>query len=160
MFRIGCVAIVSVIALHAVAADAQTPTNDAVGAVVEKLFDAMKASDTAATRNTFLPAARVIPIQPGAAVSSSPLGLSVDQFVAFVGRNPQGSWIERVWEPSQHISGPLADLWFEYDVYKGATFDHCGVNAVQLQQTASGWKIVSMAFTSATQGCASHPPPK
>jgi hypothetical protein len=134
---------------------AQTgPTTDPVTAVVEKLFVAMRASDTAATRAAFVPSGRVIPIQPGAAVGA---GLSVDQFVAFVGRSQ--SWIERIWSPSQRVSGPLADLWFEYDVYKGATFDHCGVNAVQLQQTSDGWKIVSMAFTNVTQGCGSHPPP-
>ena len=138
---------------------AQASGTDPVAATVEKLFVAMRASDTGATRSAFLPAGRVIPIQAGAPGNSASAGLSVDQFVAFVGRNAKGSWVERIWNPSQHVSGPLADLWFEYDVYKGATFDHCGVNAVQLQQTSDGWKIASMAFTSVTQGCASHPPP-
>ena len=133
----------------------QPSTADPV-ATIEKLFDAMRASDTASTRGALVPTGRVIPIQAGAGTGA---GLTVDGFVAFVGRNPHGSWIERIWNPSQRVSGPLADLWFEYDVYKGTTFDHCGANAVQLQQTANGWKIVSMAFTSATQGCASHPPP-
>ena len=141
--------------LHGGAAGSQTASSDPA-AVVEKLFVAMRASDTAATRAAFVPTGRVIPIQAGASTA----GLSVDQFVAFVGRNPQGSWIERIWNPSQHVSGPLADLWFEYDVYKSTTFDHCGVNAVQLQQTADGWRVVAMAFTSATQGCPSHPAPK
>lgn len=150
MYKLALVAL-----MYAGGAVAQTAATDPVTAVVEKLFVAMRASDTAATRAAFVPAGRVLPIQAGAAVGA---GLSIDQFVAFVGRSQ--SWIERIWNPSQRVSGPLADLWFEYDVYKGATFDHCGVNAVQLQQTADGWKIVSMAFTSVTQGCASHPPPK
>jgi len=140
------------------AGGAQTPDN-AVTAVVERLFAAMRASDTAATRAVFMPAGRVIPIQASAAGNSTALGLSVDQFVAFVGKNAAGSWIERIWNPSQRVSGPLADLWFDYDVYRETTFDHCGVNAVQLQQTTSGWKIVSMAFTSATAGCDSHSAP-
>ena len=58
------------------------------------------------------------------------------------------------------ISGPLADLWFEYDVYRGSTLDHCGVNSVQLQETTTGWKIVTMVFTSVTQGCAARQPSK
>ena len=154
------VKIALLIVFNGAVAVAQSPAIDPLTAVVEKLFVAMRTSDTAATRAAFVPTGRVVPIQPGVASGSTNAGLSVDQFVAFVGRNPQGSWIERIWNPSQRVSGPLADLWFEYDVYKGATFDHCGVNAVQLQQTSDGWKIVSMAFTSVAQGCASHPPPK
>lgn len=131
-----------------------------VTAVVEQLFVAMKASDTAATRSAFVANGRVIPMQAGAQAPALGQGLSIDQFVAFVGRNAAGTWIERLWDPAVRISGPLADLWFEYDVYRGATFDHCGVNSVQLQETTAGWKIVTMAFTSVTQGCAVHPPPK
>jgi len=151
MFRFALVAL-----FHGAVAVAQTPAGDPVISVVERLFVAMRASDTAATRAAFIPAGRVLPIQSGVSTG----GLSVDQFVAFVGRNGQGSWIERLWNPSQRVNGALADLWFEYDVYKGATFDHCGANAVQLQQTGDGWKIVSMAFSSATQGCPTHPPPR
>lgn len=154
MFRIALL-----MCFHGAVVLAQSVANDPVTSVVEKLFVAMRASDTAATRSAFMPTGRVIPIQAGIASSSATAGLSIDQFVAFVGRLPTGTWIERIWSPSQRISGPLADLWFEYDVYKGATFDHCGVNAVQLQQTSGGWKIVSMAFTSVPQGCAPHPPP-
>jgi hypothetical protein len=44
-------------------------------------------------------------------------------------------------------------------VYRGTTFDHCGVNSVQLQETTSGRKIVTMAFTSVTQECPAHSAP-
>ena len=77
--------------------------------------------------------------------------------MTFVGRNATGTWNERFWNPIVRVSGPLADLWFDYDVYRGTTFDHCGVNSVQLQETTTGWKIVTMAFTSVTQGCPRHP---
>ena len=130
-----------------------------VTAVVQRLFVAMRASDTAATRSAFVGNGRVIPIQPGGQAAALGQGLSIDQFVAFVARNAPGVWIERAWSPAVRITGPLADLWFEYDVYRGPAFDHCGINSVQLQETTTGWKIVSMAFTSVTQGCASRPPP-
>jgi hypothetical protein len=130
-----------------------------ITAVVQQLFVAMKASDTAATRSAFVANGRVIPMQPGGQAPALGQGLSIDQFVAFVGRNAAGTWVERFWNPAVRISGPLADLWFEYDVYRGATLDHCGVNSVQLQETTTGWKILTMAFTSVTQGCAPHPAP-
>ena len=98
-------------------------------------------------------------MQAGGQPASLGQGLSIDQFVTFVGRNAVGSWVERFWNPIVRISGPLADLWFDYDVYRGSSLDHCGVNSVQLQETTTGWKIVTMAFTSVTQGCPSHPAP-
>ena len=142
------------------AAVGQTVVGDSqVTSVVQRLFVAMRASDTAATRSAFVANGRVIPINPGGQAATLGQGLTIDQFVAFVGRNAPGVWIERLWSPAVRTTGPLADLWFEYDVYRGATFDHCGINSVQLQETITGWKIVTMAFTSVTQGCASHPPP-
>ena len=119
----------------------------------------MKASDTAATRSAFVANGRVIPTNPGGQAPSLGQGLSIDQFVAFVGRNAAGSWVERLWNPIVRISGPLADLWFDYDVYRGSALDHCGVNSVQFQETTTGWKIVTMAFTSVAQGCPPHPAP-
>jgi hypothetical protein len=146
--------------LSAKTTPAQTGSRDAqITAVVQQLFVAMKASDTAATRSAFVANGRVIPMQPGGQSASLGQGLSIDQFVTFVGRNAVGSWIERFWIPVVRISGPLADLWFDYDVYRGSSLDHCGVNSVQLQETTAGWKIVTMAFTSVTQGCPSHPAP-
>ena len=146
--------------LSAGTARAQTASRDSqITAVVEHLFVAMKASDTAATRSAFVGNGRVIPVQAGAQSASVGQGLSVDQFVAFVGRNAVGSWVERFWNPVVRNSGPLADLWFDYDVYRGSSLDHCGVNSVQLRETTGGWKIVTMAFTSVTQGCPSHPAP-
>jgi len=146
--------------LSARTTSAQTASRDAqITSVVQQLFVAMKASDTAATRSAFVANGRVIPVQAGAQAPSVGQGLSIDQFVAFVARNPTGSWNERFWNSVVRISGPLADLWFDYDVYRGSSLDHCGVNSVQLQETTTGWKIVTMAFTSISQGCPPHPAP-
>ena len=148
------------ILLSPVEASAQAGSKESqITAVVQQLFVAMKASDTAATRSAFVANGRVIPTNPGGQALSLGQGLSIDQFVAFVGRNAAGSWVERLWNPVVRISGPLADLWFDYDVYRGSALDHCGVNSVQLQETTTGWKIVTMAFTSVTQGCPAHPAP-
>lgn len=121
-------------------------------AVIEQLFAAMRSSDTAVIRTLFLANARVIPLPAATA-------LSVDQFVAFAGRNAPDTWIERIWSPVIKQTGPLADLWFEYDVYKGKAFAQCGVNSVQLVETGGGWRIVTMTFTASQTGCPEHPAP-
>jgi hypothetical protein len=152
--------LVSLISLVAVTLSAQAQSaSDQPTAVIDRLWAAMAAGDSAATRALFTPAGRVLPVPaPGAPQTPGP-GLSVDQFVRFVAQNPVGSWRERMWSPSVRLNGALADVWFEYDVYRAGKFDHCGFNAVQLQSTGGGWKIMSMAFTSATVGCAPHNPP-
>jgi hypothetical protein len=140
---------------------AQTqPPDSQVDTVVQRLFTAMRARDTTTIRAAFASNARIVHI-PATAIDAASMGqgMSVNQFVAFSATNPPDSWIERMWNPSHRVSGPLADLWFDYDVYRSAVLDHCGVNSVQLQAANGGWKIVSMAFTAVTQGCVKRAPP-
>ena len=158
--RIVCPQVLVFFALGPVVLNGQTASRDSSRvAVIHQLFAAMKASDTSATRAAFVANARIINVPGGAASQSAGKGLTVDQFVAFVGKNPVGSWIERAWSPTERVSGPIADLWFDYDVYRGSTLDHCGVNAVQLQETTEGWKILTMSFTSVANACPAHAPP-
>src|SRR5262245_23861191 len=72
---------------------AQAPNRERdVARVIDQLFAAMRASDTAATRAAFVANARVIPIAPNGTVETAGRGLSVDQFTTFVGRNASGTW--------------------------------------------------------------------
>jgi hypothetical protein len=55
--------------------------------------------------------------------------------------------IERMWDPIVATNGSLAMLWAPYDFYTGATFSHCGVDAVNLMKTDDGWRIVGLSWT-------------
>jgi hypothetical protein len=136
-----------------------TPEKEALAAV-QKLFDAMHAKDTAAVRATFEPGARVIGIRTDSAGTHTSRALSVNEFVAFVGRDTRAPWTERAWNPEVRVSGPLATVWTEYDFHFGNTFSHCGIDAVQLLRSGDGWKIVSLAYTNTPAGCTRHPPPE
>jgi ketosteroid isomerase-like protein len=136
-------------------ARASGPQDDArdVLAVVQRLFDAMKAKDTAAVRAVFEPRARLVGMrtrQDGTVVLQH---LGVDDFVGFIGRDARGPWIERAFEPEVRVRGTLATVWASYDFHFGKEFSHCGVDAVQLLRTADGWKIVSLADTFEREGC-------
>jgi len=79
--------------------------------------------------------------------------------------NPPDGWIEsissfegpeideRFYDPTVEISGPLASVWTEYDLYVGGEFRHCGVDAFHLALTEEGWKIVHLADTRVQDGC-------
>ena len=121
-------------------------------ATIQQLFTAMAAGDSAAARRAFLPVGRVLPIR-----GTPPTPLTVDQFAAYVATIPPGSWNERIWEPRSETFESLAQVWFEYDVVRADTVSQCGRQSVQLTRTPDGWRIMSMAFTSAPSPCTRAP---
>lgn len=133
---------------------AQTPAGreaEVLG-VMEKLFEAMAARDTAVIRSVFDPTARLVraPTRQGAtAVQVS----TVDQFVNSIARAPAGELIERIYAPEIRIDGNLATIWTFYTLHIGEQFSHCGIDAAQLFHTGASWKIVSLADTARRENC-------
>jgi len=138
---------------------AQPPADGAVLATIEQLFAAMRTRDTAGVRAAFEPGARLVGIRPRADGSTYTQALSVDQFVAFVGRDNRGAWIERTFQPKVFIDGTMATVWAEYDFHLGDRLTNCGTDSVQLLNIGGAWKIVSIADTYRTSGCPDHGPP-
>jgi hypothetical protein len=141
------------------AGPAQPDERAAVVAVVQRMFDAMRARDTAAVRAVFEPGARLVGIRVRADGDTVEQSLSVDEWVAFIGRDTRGEWLERAFDPEVRIDGTLATVWAGYDFHLGGRFSHCGVDAVQLLRLPQGWRIVAIADTYRTTGCPRRPPP-
>lgn len=123
-----------------------------VRATIDRLFDAMRAGDSATVRAVFHPAGRI-----GSAVARQGV-VSVrpdapDAFIRAVGGPRQGVWDERIAEVQIAVDGPLATAWMEYAFYLGDQRSHCGVNAMQLVRMAEGWQIVSLIDTRRQEGC-------
>lgn len=119
--------------------------------VVARLFDGMRAADSAAVRSVFHPEARLIRtgVRDGRpAVSLAAVGGFLD---ALGGATEV--WDERLYDPEVRIDGNLASVWADYTFHRGDAFSHCGVDAFQLARTAEGWKIVSLADTARREGC-------
>lgn len=121
-------------------------------AVVKRLFDGMRAGDSAMVRSTFhstalLWSAGVRNGTPEARVDS------VDSFVRAVGTPHPEKWDERTSGEIVHIDGTLAVVWADYSFHVGSRFSHCGVDTFQLARTTSGWKIVALADTRRREGC-------
>ena len=131
---------------------------DEVLAVAERLFAAMEAKDTAGVRAAFAPGAKLVGLRTRPDGTVVYQQLTIDEFVAFVGRDTRGAWVERAFHPEVRISGTLATVWADYDFHLGGTFTHCGVDALQLLHFADGWKIVSLADTYVREGCPARPP--
>ncbi len=121
--------------------------------VVRRMFDAMRARDTAAMRAVFDTNAVLISTanRQGAPV----VGYTrIGNFIEGITRAPAGQLLdERIYAPEVRASDNLATVWTEYDFYLGSNFSHCGVDAFMLAKTDAGWKIVSLADTRRREGC-------
>lgn len=121
-------------------------------AVVQRLFDGMRAADSSMVRSTLHPDTRLV--TAGEAEGGPELGVgSMDDFVTAVGTPHEEVWDERIWDPEVRIDGHLATVWVSYAFYLGTEFSHCGVDAFQLFDGAEGWKIFQIADTRRREGC-------
>lgn len=138
------------------ATPARSADEQAVLAVITRLFDAMRAGDSAGVRATFQPGAQLA--TPLVRQGTPSLRVeTVDDFAKAVGTPHPEPWDERTWNERVFIDGNLAVVWTEYALYVGERFSHCGVDAFQLFKGADGWRIFSLADTRRREGCT--PPP-
>jgi hypothetical protein len=152
--RLSVGVVAGLLAMAPVAAAQTTPAPDeraAVLAVVQRLWDGMKARDTALVRSVFDTAAtlsRVVNRNGVASIQYAP----ISEFIEALGRSTD-EWNETMYSPEVRIDGPLATVWAEYDFHLGTRFSHCGVDAFQLLKTSVGWKITAIADTARRDGC-------
>jgi len=133
---------------------AQTP-KDSVIRTVNEWFTAMTARDTATTAR--------LQIAEGMSFGLREQGDTVAYFhrsnTAYVRQlaTMRETWVERIWDSTVLVHGPLATLWAPYDIYTNGKFTHCGVDAFTLIRTKGGWKIATVAFTMEPTGCPPSP---
>ncbi len=155
-----CMALLAAVCTVPSRVDAQTSDERDALATVQKLFDAMRAKDSAAIRSLFVADGRLVGMRTRPTGETIMQSLTADQFAAFVARDTRAAWIERAWSPQVRVRGSLATVWAEYDFHFGTQFSHCGVDAVQLLKVPNrGWQIVSIADTFEQAGCPSRPAP-
>jgi len=142
----------SLLVLSPAPARAQADDRAAVLATVHRLFDGMRAGDSAAVRAVFHPAA----LLATAVVRQGAPALQVDTLESFIRAvgTPHGEvWDERIHGEEVRIDGPLASVWAEYSFHSGGRFSHCGVDAFQLARGADGWRIIVLSDTRRREGC-------
>src|SRR5690606_18317232 len=141
-------------AAAAPAAAQQQSDEQAVIAVVQKLFDGIRARDTVMMMSTFAPGAQLLGLAQRDGTESM-RALPVEQFARQIAGAPQGEgeFIERVYDPQVKIDGNLATYWAYYTFHVGDRFSHCGVDAAVLFRFSDGWKIANIADTRRQDPC-------
>jgi cyanophycinase len=122
-----------------------------VTAVMNRLFDAMRAQDTAAIRLLAHPELRLF--VPGEQHGAPALRVAtLDEFIASVAAATE-RLDERALAPEIRVDGNLAAIWTYYDFRRGDDFSHCGYDAFHMARTGSGWRIIGLAYTTRQHGC-------
>lgn len=134
-------------------ARAQSADADAAYAVVTRLFDAMRARDTAVMRGSFAAGAALQSVTPAGVQRAA-----IDDWIGSVARAAEGLLLdERLGAPTVLEDGGLATVWVPYWFFAGERFSHCGVDAFVLAREGGTWKILSVADTRQRDGCPPAP---
>jgi hypothetical protein len=134
------------------AADAATPEEAEVLAVLDRLFLGMRERDASMLEDVFHADAHMF-VAPSGTDAPVPVAVrSTESFIATVGAGGEPLH-EPYFNPEVRIDGHLAYVWTFYHIYRGDTFGHCGHDAFTLVRTPEGWKIVFLAYTVRPQGC-------
>jgi len=130
---------------------AQT-AEDSVKAAINKLFTAMKNSDSAGLVSCFADSAilqTVVEKNNETTIETEP----VNAFAKVIASLEKGSADERITFDIVRTDGALAIAWTPYSFYYKGNFSHCGVDSYQLVRINGEWKIQYLIDTRRKDGC-------
>ena len=135
-----------------VSAHAQSE-KDAVKEAVNKLFTAMKTSDTTLLKSAFAEGAILQTFATDKLGNFFIKNETVNTFAASIGKLVTGDADEQIEFELIKSDGPLATVWTPYKFYFKGKFSHCGVNSFQMVKVNSEWKIQYLIDTRRKTGC-------
>ena len=124
-----------------------------VQAIVDRLFEGMKKSDTALIRSAFAPGCILQTVVVNKENKTVLLTEALDSFLLTISRPHNEIYDERIRFDQVKIDGELAMVWAPYEFYLGNQFSHCGVDSFQLIHINGEWKIQYLVDTRRRQGC-------
>lgn len=130
---------------------AQTAEEPAVLAVVQRVFDGMRAADSTVVRAQFATGARFAMLDSRATPPKITYD-AIDGWLAAMARSAN-RWDEQVYDVQTRIDQGIAQVWAPYTFYLDKKVSHCGVNMFQMLKTPEGWKITQLSDSRRREGC-------
>lgn len=132
------------------AASAQdTSPKEAVQAVLDQLFDAMRAGDEETLKTIILPEAPLDRITPGQPIEHG----SASDWIDWVATLSPGQADEQIFDVKINIEGPLATAWAPFTIAIDGQLKSCGVNHFTLVNVEGSWKVAYLIDTHTPEKC-------
>lgn len=125
----------------------------AVRITVEKMFEAMRSSDTNLLKQVVASDAILQTVVSPINAATDIRLQTVASFIEAVGKGTPGDADERIRFEAVHIDGALASVWTSYRFYYKGNFSHCGVNSFQLVLKEGVWKVQYIIDTRRKDNC-------
>ena len=122
-----------------------------VRAVIDRLFDGMRAADTAAIASTFHPEFRLAVTTFREGQPSIRL-ITGNAFLSSIA-DATAKLDEQISDVEIRVEDNVAMVWNRYVFYIDGRADHCGIDAFTLVRTTDGWKVLHVADTQRREGC-------
>lgn len=133
----------------------QDAEQKAVQAVIETMFDGMRAGDSTKVSSVFAENVQMYSTSVQEYGETKLSEGSSSRFLMAVGTPHDKVWDERISNLKIQIDGPLASAWMDYSFYLDDYFSHCGVNAMTLILIDGSWKIIYLIDTRRKEDCKS-----
>ncbi|MFV1884299.1 MAG: nuclear transport factor 2 family protein [Balneola sp.] len=146
------ICIFGLIVILGINAQAQTPEKE-VQAVIETLFDGMRAGDSTMVASAFSRDAIMQTVAKNQQGNVIKIEGNLAKFLNAVGTPHDQVWDEKIGGYEIKIDGDLASAWTPYEFYLGDNFSHCGVNSFQLARLDGEWKIIYIVDTRRRTNC-------
>lgn len=123
-------------------------------AAAQRLFDGMRARDTAMLRELIDPDVVIVSSREAADGLPTVRRQGVADFLRAVGGSAPGELRERMWSPEVRVDGAVATLWAPYDFHRGERFSHCGHDAFHFARVGGRWVVTALTYTVRLAPCA------
>ena len=139
---------------------AEPGDREAILAVMDKAFAAVRSSEPDDWRAIQLAEGTTLSFRPGPAESPEKLEMRISNNETFIaGLKPDGHEYMERWtgEPTILIRGPIAVIWGEYEFWIDGEFSHCGVDSADLVKLEGEWKVANFMWTVEKDNCPTAP---
>ncbi len=120
-----------------------TDRTEDVKAMIDRLFEALKQSDTGSLASLFRPAAQLNTVLPTGEIRSETIAAWLKSTASIA----PGRMEEKLLSVDVQVDANLAVAWTPYIFYVDSQQTHCGVNVIQAVQREMGWQIMSITDT-------------
>lgn len=120
-----------------------------VRAILDQVFDAMRAGDDETLKTLLLPDTKLDRIAPDKPVTRG----DASGWIEWVSSLNPGQADEQIFDVEIHVEGPLAVAWAPFTIALDGKPTSCGVNQFTLVKHDDGWKVAYLIDTHTPEKC-------